>query len=263
VAVELADFGNGYIQRNEPWNLVDDDPEQAAQVIRDCVQVAKACAVLMQPVMPEKAEDLWSQLDEDGTVADAELSDALDAPPAEFDAPSELFTEIEGEEVEALNETLRERVAAATESAESDGSEDAGSDTTESSDASGETASEDDDGSEGSADLEPLTEQRIGFEDFEELDLRVGEIVAAADIDDSDNLMRLEVDIGVETRQVVAGIQGLHDTEELPGTRCVLLANMEKAELFGYESNGMVLAAGEDADLLTTHGDSDLGTKIR
>jgi methionyl-tRNA synthetase len=43
----------------------------------------------------------------------------------------------------------------------------------------------------------------------------------------------------------------------------VLLANMEKAELFGYESNGMVLAAGEDADLLTTHGDAPLGTKIR
>jgi methionyl-tRNA synthetase len=43
----------------------------------------------------------------------------------------------------------------------------------------------------------------------------------------------------------------------------VLLANMEKTELFGHESNGMVLAAGEDADLLTTHGDSPPGTRVR
>ncbi len=251
VAVDLADFGNGYIQRNEPWNLVDDDPEQAAQVIRDCVQLAKACAVLMQPVMPEKAETLWEQLNEDGSVADAELSDALAEPPAGFDAPAELFAEIEDEEVEALNETLRERVAAASEDADSEDDEDAGSETADSADG------------EAAADFEPLAEERIGFEDFQELDLRVGEITAAEAIEDSDNLMRLEVDIGIETRQVVAGIQGLHDADALPGTKCVLLANMEKAELFGYESDGMVLAAGEDADLLRTHGDSEPGTKIR
>ncbi|MEF8787101.1 MAG: methionine--tRNA ligase [Haloarculaceae archaeon] len=258
VAVDLADFGNGYIQRHEPWNLVDDDPEQAAQVIRDCVQLTKACAVLMQPVMPEKAAALWDQLGESGTVADAELSDALDAPPAEFDAPEELFTEIEDEEVEDLNETLRERVAAASDS------EDAGSDATESSETtSGEAASRDESGEADTADLEPLADERISFDEFQELDIRVGEITAAEEIEDSDNLMRLEVDIGIEQRQVVAGIKGLHDAADLPGTRCVLLANMEQAELFGYESNGMLLAAGEDADILTTHGDSGPGTKVR
>ena len=62
---------------------------------------------------------------------------------------------------------------------------------------------------------------------------------------------------------LVAGLAKLHDIDDLPGTRVILLANMEKAELFGIESDGMVLAAGEDADLLRTHGDSDPGTKIR
>jgi methionyl-tRNA synthetase len=242
VAIDLADFGNEYIQRHEPWNLVDDDPEQAAQVIRDCVQLTKACAVLMQPALPEKAADLWNQLGESGSVADVELAAALDAPPAEFGEPEELFTKIEDEEVEDLNEALRERVAEA-----SDEREDA----------------EEAEADEETVDLEPLAEGRIGFEDFQELDIRVGEVTAAEPIEDSDNLMRLEVDIGVEARQVVAGIKGLHDADDLPGTRCVLLANMEKAELFGYESNGMILAAGEDADLLTTHGDAPLGTKIR
>ncbi len=111
--------------------------------------------------------------------------------------------------------------------------------------------------------IEPLLEERIGFEDFQDLDIRVGRIEAAEGIEGADDLARLEVDIGFETRQVVAGIKQLHDLDELPGTRCVLLANMEPAELFGVESNGMILAAGDEADLLTTHGDAALGEKIQ
>ncbi|WP_136717959.1 methionine--tRNA ligase [Halorientalis salina] len=243
VPIELADYGNEYIQRNEPWKLTDDDPERAAQVIRDCVQIAKAIAVLMQPVMPEKADALWAQLGEDGSVEDARLDEALDAPPATFDEPEELFGQIEDERIEELNEKLAERVEEATE----DGEDDA------------EEANED------TMDFEPesLTDERISFDDFGDLDMRVGEIETAEPIEDSDKLARLEVDIGVETRQVVAGIKQLHDLAELPGTRVVLLANMEKAELFGVESNGMVLAAGDEADLLTTHGDAPLGSKIQ
>jgi methionyl-tRNA synthetase len=247
VAIELADFGNEYIQRHEPWNLVDDDPEQASQVIRDCVQLTKACAVLMQPVMPGKAQELWEQLGEDGDVADVGVEEALTAPPAAFDEPAELFTQVEDETVEELTETLRERI----EAAEDDSEEDSDTDT------------DTDDGDQDMTDIEPLEDGRIGFEQFQDIDMRVGEIVEAEPIEDADELVRLEVDIGVETRQVVAGLKQLHDVDSLPDTRVVLLANMEKAELFGYESNGMVLAAGEQADLLTTHEDADLGTRVR
>jgi len=244
-AVDLASFGNEYIQRHEPWNL---DDEEAAPVIRDCVQVAKAVAILLQPVTPGTASRLWEQLGEDGAVADATVAAALEEPPADFEEPTELFEKIPEERVEELNEKLEARVAEAT-------GDDGATDETESDDAAG---------SEGTdMELEPLAEDRIDFEDFQELDIRVGEIVAAEPIEDSDDLVRLEVDIGIETRQVVAGIKQLHDVETLPETRVVLLANMEKAELFGYESNGMVLAAGEEADLLTTHEDAPLGSKIR
>jgi methionyl-tRNA synthetase len=245
VAVELADFGNEYIQRHEPWNLVDDDPDQAAQVIRDCVQLTKACAILMQPVMPEKAAALWDQLNEAGDVEDAELDEALGDTPEEFGEPDELFTQIEDETIEELNTELRESVAAATED---DEEEDASADETDESQ---------------QPDLEPLESGRLSFDDFDGVDMRVGEILEAEPIEDSDKLVRIEVDIGIETRQVVAGIKQLHDIEQLPGERCIVLANMEKAELFGYESNGMILAAGEEADLLTTHGDSPLGSRVK
>ncbi|MFB6087623.1 MAG: methionine--tRNA ligase, partial [Haloarculaceae archaeon] len=259
-AVDLAGFGNEYIQRHEPWNL---DAEAAAPVIRDCVQIAKAVAVLVYPATPDTAARLWDQLGEDGDVADATVDAALDAPPADFGAPEELFEKIEDERVAELNRKLEDRVVAVGESEDEGDSESEGGGESE---AEGQAETETDEAAaadEGDVNYEPLTEERIGFEDFEDLDIRVGRITAADPIEDSDKLVRLEVDIGVETRQVVAGIKQLHDVEELPGTKVVVLANLEKAELFGVESDGMVLAAGEEADLLTTHGDAEPGTKIR
>ncbi|WP_248897706.1 methionine--tRNA ligase [Haloplanus halobius] len=240
-AVSLAAFGNEYIQRHEPWHLVDEDPERAAQVLRDCVQIAKAVAVLFAPVAPGTCDRLWSQVGGEGSVHDVELDAALEPPAAEFDEPDELYEKIAEERVEELNEKLAERVA------ESEAAEAA------------EEAAE----SAEAPDLDPVSEERIGFEEFEELDMRVGEILEAEGIEGADKLARLVVDIGVEERQIVAGIKQLHDLDELPGTRVVVLANLEKAELFGVESNGMVLAAGEEADLLTTHGDAVPGERVR
>ncbi|MBV0901511.1 methionine--tRNA ligase [Haloarcula salina] len=249
IAIELSNYGNEYIQRNEPWNLVDDDPERAEQVIRDCVQLTKAVAVLMQPVLPGKAERLWGQLGEQGSAADVTLDAALDAPPAEFDEPAELFEQVEDDHIEALNEELQERVESEAPADASNGGE------------GDEDADESDESDD--VDLEPLVEERIGFEDFEGVDMRVGEVRSAEAVEGADKLLRLEVDIGHEVRQVVAGLRQLHDAEDLPGTRVILLANMEKAELFGVESDGMVLAAGDEADLLTTHEDAPLGTRVK
>ncbi|MGM0397402.1 MAG: methionine--tRNA ligase [Halobacteriota archaeon] len=255
-AIDLARFGNEYIQRNEPWKLTDDDPARAARVIRDTVQLVKAIAVLLAPFTPEKAETVWSQLEEDGSIHDQRIEACLEAPPETFDEPTELFEKIEDDTVDELNEQLAERVAEA-DAAAAEGASDstAGDDV--------ETDTTDEDESEPMTELEPIADERISFEEFQELDIRVGEILAAEPIEGADKLVRLEVDIGVEERQVVAGIRQLHDVEALPGTRIVLLANLEKAELFGVESNGMILAAGEEADLLTTHDDAEPGTKIR
>ncbi|GAB7018398.1 methionine--tRNA ligase [Halostagnicola bangensis] len=256
-ATRLAQFGNEYIQRHEPWKLTDDDPDKAAQVIRDCVQIAKAVGVLIAPITPEKAQALWVQLGEDGAVENARIEDALEAPPRRFDEPGELFEKIEDERVTELNEKLADRVAAAGDDAE-DGEEDAAEDET-----GGDVDDDSDADNDPAGDLEPLLEDRIGFGEFQDLDIRVGQIEVAEGIEGADDLARLEVDIGFETRQVVAGIKQLHDLEELPGEKIILLANMEPAELFGVESNGMILAAGDEADLLTTHGDADIGEKVQ
>jgi methionyl-tRNA synthetase len=258
--VELAGFGNEYIQRNEPWNLLEEDPEAAAGVIRDCVQIAKAVSVLLSPVLSGTAEDLWNQLGESGSVHDAGVDAALEAPAREFDAPEELFEPIEDDRVVALNEKLSARVAEATESddgGDEENDQDGGGDESDRSDGEGDGS-----GTEATPEVEPLAEDRVSFETFGNLDLRVAEILTAEPIEGADELLRLEIDLGVERRQIVAGLRQLHDIEDLPGTRIVVVANLEKAELFGVESNGMLLAAGEDADLLTTQGDSPPGTTV-
>ncbi|MFB6080178.1 MAG: methionine--tRNA ligase [Haloferacaceae archaeon] len=249
-AVDLARFGNEYIQRNEPWNLVDDDPGRAAAVIRDCVQVAKAVVVLLEPVAPETAETVWDRLNEDGSVHEATVEAALAPPAAGFDEPVEPFEQVPDERVEELTAKLEDRVetpGAADESGTAG-------------DADGEATAADD---AAAADLEPLVDERVSVDEFGDLDLRVGRILDAEGIEGADDLAKLTVDIGVETRQVVAGIKRLHDLDSLPDTKVIVVANLEKAELFGVESDGMVLAAGDEADLLTTHGDAVPGQRVR
>jgi len=251
-AVRLARFGNEYIQREEPWNLVDEEPDRAARVIRNCVQLAKAVTVLFEPIAPGKAAELWAVFGgDDRAVRDVTLDAALEPPAADFDEPTEPFEKVADERVEELNEKLAERVEAAGE----EGAED-------------ETEGESDEAEAGesggaSADLDPVADERVGFEEFQELDIRVGRVESVEPIEGADELVKLVVDIGVETRQIVAGIRQLHDLDSLPGTKIVVVANLERAELFGVESNGMLLAAGEGADLLTTLGDAEPGERVR
>lgn len=227
VPVELARFGNEYIQRHEPWKLTDSDPEQAKTVIHDCVRLAKAIAILGSATLPNTMSRLWWELGETDDLESQTVSDCLTVPSASFGAPSELFSPIEDEEVEELDAILTQKVE--TESAP----------------------------------VEPVESDRLSFDDFQAIDMRVGRIDTAETIEGADDLLRLEVDIGSEQRQIVAGIKQFYDVETLPGTRVIVLANLEPATLFGVESDGMVLAAGEEADLLTTIGSAEPGERVR
>jgi methionyl-tRNA synthetase len=92
-------------------------------------------------------------------------------------------------------------------------------------------------------------QELIGIEDFMKVDLRVGKIVSAERVEKSEKLVRLKVDIGTETRQVVAGIGKSYPPEELMGKSIVIVANLKPAKLMGIESQGMLLAASS-GDLL-------------
>jgi methionyl-tRNA synthetase len=92
----------------------------------------------------------------------------------------------------------------------------------------------------------------ISFEDFQEMDLQVGTITDVEAITDADKLLLLSVSLGDEDRQVVAGIrQDVDSTEDLIDEQVVMVANLEPKEMFGHESQGMILAArDEKAELI-------------
>jgi methionyl-tRNA synthetase len=108
-------------------------------------------------------------------------------------------------------------------------------------------------------------DDRIDIADFARIDLRVARIQAAERIPGSKKLIRLQVDLGTETRQVVAGIAETYAPEALVGKTVALVANLKPAKLMGVESNGMVLAASLDGKAILTSFDADVapGTKIK
>jgi len=84
---------------------------------------------------------------------------------------------------------------------------------------------------------------KINIDDFAKVDLRVGQIKVAERVKGADKLLRLEVDIGVEVRQLVAGIAEAYAPETLVGRKVVIVANLAPRKLRGLESNGMIVAA--------------------
>ena len=95
------------------------------------------------------------------------------------------------------------------------------------------------------------------------MELVVGRVLSAEPIKKSKKLLRLVVDIGAEERQIVSGIAQFYSPEELVGTDVVVIANLAPAVLFGVESRGMILAAGDEASLLVPQRSVAPGTRVR
>jgi methionine--tRNA ligase beta chain len=88
----------------------------------------------------------------------------------------------------------------------------------------------------------------ISFDEFKKLDLRVAKVIRAEKIEGSRNLLKLEIDLGSEKRQIVAGISQFYKPVDLIGKEIVVVANLEPKKLMGIESQGMLLAADVDGE---------------
>ncbi len=117
--------------------------------------------------------------------------------------------------------------------------------------------------------LQPATENspQIAIDDFVKIDLRVAKIIVAERIPKADKLLRLEVDLGYEKRQILSGIAEWYTPEELIGRRIVIIANLAPRKMRGLESHGMLLAAshGESGKpiLATFAEDIELGSRLK
>jgi methionyl-tRNA synthetase len=120
------------------------------------------------------------------------------------------------------------------------------------------------------ANTSPLEQDPIGetvsFEDFAKVDLRVARIVKAEHVEKADKLLRLELDLGGETKQVFAGIKSAYQPEELEGKLTVMVANLAPRKMRFGMSEGMVLAAGpggSDLFILEPNEGAQPGMKVK
>jgi methionyl-tRNA synthetase len=110
------------------------------------------------------------------------------------------------------------------------------------------------------------TNDKISIDDFAKIELRVGMVKAAERVPKADKLLRLEVDIGTEVRQVLAGIAEAYAPEALVGRKVVIVANLAPRKLRGMESNGMIVAASLEGGKPVLAGfleDVPVGAKLK
>lgn len=109
------------------------------------------------------------------------------------------------------------------------------------------------------------TMEQISIEDFQKIQLKTAVVLTAERVPKSEKLLKLQVDLGTEQRQIVAGIGKTYEPEALIGRKIVIVANLKPAKLMGIESQGMVLAAGDKdvGGLVTVLEDVPAGTKVK
>ncbi len=105
----------------------------------------------------------------------------------------------------------------------------------------------------------------ISFDDFKKLDIRIGKIIAAERVQDTEKLLKIEIEVGTEKRQLVAGIAQSYEPDTLIGKEIPVLLNLEPRTIRGVESHGMILAAVMDGKAVLMHPDKEVppGSIIR
>lgn len=104
----------------------------------------------------------------------------------------------------------------------------------------------------------------ISFDDFSKIELKVGTILEAEEVEGSEKLIKLKVNLGEEEpRQILAGVKQWYSPADLTGKQVVVVANLEPRTMMGLESQGMVLMAGDEPVLLSPQKQVPPGTKIR
>ncbi len=227
---ELLASANKFVDERAPWDLHKAGKKvELAAVLYDVVDTIRVVALMIAPVMPTVAEEIWRQLGLEDLALEMRWDDCqagkLPAG-ASVRRGRPIFPRIDLDRV-------RQRSAARAQQEEA---------------------------------ARRKEEGMISIDEFKKMDLRIARVVDADPVEGADKLLKLTVDCGEdEPRQVVAGIAETFSPRELIGESVVLVANLEPAEIRGVQSQGMILAAGEKQPLALIVPDRDVepGEKVR
>jgi methionyl-tRNA synthetase len=212
--MELAQAGNGYFDAKKPWLLAKDPAKkhELETVIALSLECAKNLALVASPIIPTAAQKIWHMLGYTGELAKGNWSiiQKTPLPPHQkLKEPEILFRKVEDEEILAQIEKLGKK--------------------------------------EKPMHTATALKPTIAFPDFEKLDLRVAQVLEAIKVPKSKKLLKLLVDLGFEKRTIVSGIALSYEPEQLIGRKVIIVANLAPATIMGIESQGMILAAHQEA----------------
>ena len=234
--MNVARDANKYFNDKEPWRTVKEDPELCGATLNICVQVSKTLAILMEPFLPFSAEKLWALLNQEGDIHGQNwFAAGKEFIPAghQLAKPEILISKIEDKVIAAEVEKLK---------------------------AKSQTVGK------GEGKVSEEKSSLISFAQFKNIDLRVARVLTAERVENTDKLLRLEVEIGEEKRQIIAGMAEFLAPESMIGKLVIVVANLQPAKIRGLESQGMLLAAENDSgelSLITVDKEIGTGAKIR
>jgi methionyl-tRNA synthetase len=206
--MNLARFGNQYLQAEEPWKTIKDNPEKAASSLFVAAQIAVALAQLCEPFMPFSSEKLLTMFNvEKSDWNRVETQNVLIETGHQINEASLLFSKIEDDVIEAQIQKLENTKQ---------------------------------NNKKTNPNANPMKEE-ITFDDFTKIDLRTATIIEAEKVEKADKLLKLKVDTGVDVRTVVSGIAESFTPEEVIGKQVMILLNLAPRKIRGIESQGMLL----------------------
>jgi methionyl-tRNA synthetase len=228
---------NKYIVENEPWAVAEKEDQDSrarlATILHTSAEALRIVTALAHPVIPESTARIWEQLG----LGDLSKLDLRGLAWGQLPLHTKLgkveavFPRADKSTVERMQQMEQERAgqpAVAEPPAETKA-------------AAAPVAAE-------GAVVRVPTNNTITIDDFAKVELRVAQVRVAEKVKGADKLLRLEVDLGTETRQIVAGIARAYDPEKLIGRKVVIVANLAPRKLRGLESQGMIVAASVGDD---------------
>ena len=239
-----------YIVENEPWALGEKQDEESrarlATVLYTSAEALRIVTALAHPVIPEATIKIWTQLGlgDIRKFALPELKWGQLTLGTKLGEISPVFPRADKSAIERMQQMEEQgRTPAAVE-----------------------TKPAEQKPAEAPKAAAPATDGKIGIEDFAKVELRVAQVKVAEKVPNADKLLRLEVDLGTEVRQIVAGIAESYAPESLVGRKVVIVANLAPRKLRGLESNGMIVAASPEGGKAVLAGfleDVPVGTRLK
>jgi methionyl-tRNA synthetase len=256
---------NKYLVDEEPWIVAEKEGEEnksrLATILYTAAEALRIVTALAHPVLPESTAKIWTQLGL-GEISKFNLADLKWAQlplGGKLGKVEPVFPRADKTSIERMQQMEQERAAQAASTTSSSPTASAATPAPAGEGArAGQPATQ---AAHGPTDASPapkaappaqaaatVADGKISIDDFMKVELRVGQVKAAEKVKGADKLLRLEVDIGTEVRQLVAGIALAYKPEDLIGRKVVIVANLQPRKLRGLESNGMIVAAsvGED-----------------